>query len=322
MKFSYVTRNSINLLRLDNEKGLVVFLSKIGAAIYGIKFHDKWMTLTPKSMKDYYKDNSYYGKTIGPISNRIKDGLVDINGVKYQMTQNEGTTTLHSGKNALSVAVFELINIVDKKDSLTAVFKFVPHKQYRDLPGNIIYQILYTLKDDNSLYLTLNAMSDEDTVLALTNHAYFCLGDEDISHLSMQISSKRYVESDKETLIPLVEKDIIPCLDFNTEKPLIQDIDNPYLMEHKTKGYDHHFIFDKENKVTLENDNFKLEINTDFSGAQIYTDNYADDIEMFSSQKPLRRGVAIEPQDSTLDRKVVKKGDIYNRFIEYKFFKK
>lgn len=322
MKFSYVERNGVHLLRLDNEKGLVVFLSKIGASIYGIKYDDKWMTLTPKSLKDYFSDHSYYGKTIGPVSNRVKDGIIKINDKEYQLNQNEGTTSLHSGRNSLSFAVFDIINISENKDNITIVFKFIPHKNNRNLPGKVVYQISYTLTDKDELYVTLNAMSDEDTVVALTNHAYFCLGDEDISHLSMQISSKKYIESDKDTLIPLKEKDIISCLDFNQEKLLVKDINNPYLMEHKTKGYDHHFIFDKENKVLLENERYKLVVTTDMTGAQIYTDNYADDIEMFSSQKPLRRGVAIEPQDSTLNREVLKKGDIYSKFISYQFYKK
>ena len=322
MKFSYVERNGVHLLRLDNEKGLVVFLSKIGASIYGIKYDDKWMTLTPKSLKDYFSDNSYHGKTIGPVSNRVKDGIIKINDKEYQLNQNEGTTSLHSGRNSLSFAVFDIINISENKDNITIVFKFIPHKNNRNLPGKVVYQISYTLTDKDELYVTLNAMSDEDTVIAMTNHAYFCLGDEDISNLSMKISAKRYVESDKDTLIPLVEKDIIPCLDFNQEKALTKDINDPYLMEHKTKGYDHHFIFDEENKVLLENEKYKLLITTDMTGAQIYTDNYADGFEMFSSQKPLRRGVAIEPQDSTLNREVLKKGDIYSKFISYQFYKK
>lgn len=323
MKLSYIERNGIHLMKIDNEKGFYVLLSKIGASIYSINYEGKDMTLTPISLKDYFNKNAYYGKTIGPITNRIKDGLVNINGVQYQMDKNEkGITTLHSGKNGISNAVFDVSNIIEKKDHITVIFKFIPHKQYRDLPGAVIYQISFTVSDkSNSLYVTFNAMSDEDTVIAMTNHAYFTLGDNNINDLSLKISSKEFIETDKDTLIPLSVKPILPCLDFNEGKLLMKDINDPYLINHLSNGYDHHFIFDKERKVILKNKNYQLEINTDFSGTQIYSDNYPDNIEMTTTREDYHRGVAIEPQDSTLDRKILKAGEMYSRYIEYKFSK-
>ena len=43
---------------------------------------------------------------------------------------------------------------------------------------------------------------------------------------------------------------------------------------------------------------------------------------MMTSNKENHRGIAIEPQDSLLDRQLIKKGSVYSRTIQYHFSKK
>ena len=322
MKFDYEKVGDINLIKLENDLGLKVLLSKTGAAIYAIYLDDVLMTLTPASLKDFYKNNAYYGKTVGPIANRIKDGLLKVGEETYQFEQNEGNNCLHSGKNGLSNVIFDIANIHDKNDSITVIFKYLPKPGNSELPGHIIYQIAYTISNkDNTLEISFNVMNDMDSAFALTNHSYFTLGDKNIHNLTLTIPSHRFVETGKEDLIPIQERDILPCLDFNVGKNLMKDIMDAYLQNHRSFGYDHCFLLDK-GKIKLENDKYILNITTDFPAVQIYSDNYKDGIKMIGTEEECHRGVAIEPQDSILTRDFVKKGSVYCRNIVYNFVKK
>ena len=72
----------------------------------------------------------------------------------------------------------------------------------------------------------------------------------------------------------------------------------------------------------LKSKDVQIKISTDFEGVQIYTDNYEDDIEYFNTHEKLNRGIAIEPMDNYLNRKILKQNNKYSHYIKYKFIKK
>lgn len=297
------------IITISEEKGLKVSLISLGASIFTIEFDGQIMTLTPSTIDEFTLPRIYYGKMIGPIANRIKDGLLEINGKKYTYDINEGRNTLHSGKNGISNKEFNYKLSKNKKE----VIFYLEEKEVR-------YEFIYQV-DGSTLNLSIKAMAKEDIPLALTNHAYFCLGDDGLDDLSLYIPANEFVETESTTLLPLREKDLIPCLDFNETKRIMQDINNPYLMNHRSLGYDHCFLLNK-GKLRLENSHYILNIITDFKAVQIYSDNYPDAIKMMTSNKENHRGIAIEPQDSLLDRQLIKKGSVYSRTIQYHFSKK
>ena len=139
--------------------------------------------------------------------------------------------------------------------------------------------------------------------------------------MSLRIPSNEFIESDKETLLPLSVKPVIDCLDFNEEKSITKDIDNSYLMDHRTRGYDHCFLVKNSRCVTLKSSKIKLEISSDFPCVHIYSDNYEDGVKVKNNDAKNRRAIAIEPEDNLLDRPIINKDDIYQRYIIYKFTK-
>ena len=76
----------------------------------------------------------------------------------------------------------------------------------------------------------------------------------------------------------------------------------------KAHGYDHDFLF---NNIGLDNKNFVLEskdiildVRSDYESCQIYTCNYEDKHPILTSDKDIYQGIAIEPQDSLLNRRI------------------
>lgn len=292
---------------IEISKGqLRVIFHPLGASIYAIYFNNEIMTATPECIKDFLKENIYHGKTIGPVCGRIKNGQLEVDGKTYSYSKNEGNNTLHGGRDGLSTKMFEYSLKTDGVD-----FTFEDEK--------CSYLISYTLTKDNSILLEFNVTSKEDIPIALTNHSYFCLGDSDLANLKLMIPADKFIEVDKIDMVPLRERDIIPCLDFNKEKLIARDLNDEYLQNSKTKGYDHPFILKNEQLVKLSNDKYELDITTSFESILIYSDNYKDGVKMFNSTNQTHRGIAIEPQDNQLERKTYRK---YHRFIKYNFKKK
>ena len=289
---------------------LKVTFSSLGAAIVSIYFDDELMTLTPISAEDFKRRDIYYGKTIGPVVNRIKDGLIKIDNKEYHFPLNEEGICNHSGNIGLSNILFVSSVAGDR-----VVFTY--QQKINDI--RISYGIAYTLLDNNQLRVDYITRASGKFVMSLTNHTFFTLGESSIDNLSLKISADKYIESDKETLLPLSEKAIIDCLDFNEEKSVIKDISNPYLMEHKTKGYDHCFLVKNNEEVILKSPKFSLEIESDFPCVHLYSDNYEDGVKTKNSIAQVRRGIAIEPEDNLLNRPIINSNDIYQRYIIYKF---
>ena len=325
MKIKYTRLGEIPIIVADNELGLKVYFSCYGASIYAIFFDGKIMTLTPKTSKGFARSDIYFGKTIGAIAGRVKDGKVEINGKTYQMFTNDGKNTLHGGDFCVSKFLFNGKVMNNNETAFSIRYLFKKKKMKDGLPGNVEYIVSYYLSaKENLLLCDMKAIPNEDTLISMTNHSYFCLGDENLNNLLLTIPAKRFVHPNEEDLIMTEERDIIPCLDFNKRKPIMRDIEDPYLVNSKTFGYDHYFVLDDSKKpVILENQHYKLEIISDMEGIVIYSDNYPDECEVVNTKTcKTHRGIALEPEDHPHKLMVTKKGDTYHREIIYKFIKK
>ena len=321
MKYDIQKENNIITITIDNECGLKATLTNIGASIVSITFNNQLMTLTPKKMTDFVKPNIYYGKTVGPFPGRVKDGLIDIKGTQYQLDQNEGNNCLHSGKYGLSNQIFKY-DVIKQKGFIGVNFMLTKKNKIDGVPGKIVYTIGYVMQEgDNTLNVFMRASSNEDTIIGLTNHSYFTLGESKVDALKLTIPAHKFIVTGEEDLLPHELNIVPPCLDFQKGKRIDKDFQDPFLQEHRSKGYDHSFILDK-GEIRLENKKYQLDITTDFESVTIYTDNYADDIPMLGTEEKLHRGVAIEPQDSLLERKLIEKGKVYSRSIRYSFSEK
>ena len=291
---------------------LKVTFSSLGASIVSIYFDNELMTMTPINLEDLKRKDVYYGKTIGPIANRIKDGLININGKEYRFPLNEDGVCNHSGNFGLSNILF-----VSKTMGDRVIFTY----QQKISDVYISYGIAYTLLENNELRMDYLVRTSSKFVLSLTNHTFFTLGESSLDNLTLEIPSEEFIESDKETLLPIARKPIIECLDFNNEKSIVKDINNSYLTEHRTRGYDHCILLKNNGYVLLESTKYLLEIKSNYPCVHIYSDNYEDGVKVRNSNQRIRRGVAIESEDNLLDRPIIDNNDIYQRYILYKFSK-
>ena len=292
-----------------NKGILKVVLSCLGASIVEISFNNDLLTLVPINYQDLRREDIYYGKTIGPIANRVMGGLIKIRNKNYYLSLNEDGVSNHSGKEGLSNKVFSYYIKNDK-----VIFT------YKDniFDSETTYYVTYSFAKDNEIRVDYKASTTNKVVLSLTNHTFFTLGEDGINNLSLQVKADSFIESDKDTLVPQSVRPIIDCLNFNKSKPIVKDINNPYLSKHRTKGYDHCFLLN-ERAVQLDSLKYSLIITSDYPCVHIYSDNYADGILVKNTKLTSRRAVAIEPEDNLLEKTLINKDEIYQRYIIYSF---
>lgn len=323
MNISRYKKEGLEFISIKNILGFEVIICSLGASIFAVKDGDKFLTQTPVDISTYKLTPIYHGKTIGRICNRVNKGEVIINNKTYKMDLNEPHASLHGGREGLSTKVFPY-EIEENNDKAKIIFHYLSKDLEEGLPGNVSLTVTYTFYyNKNEILLEYSASSDKDTILALTNHSYFTLGSKNLDDLSLMINADKYIYPHSDTLIAKEIRNVDLVMDFQKMKKIVKHIDDKSILNVRTHGYDHHYFFKEKNELVpqliLKNDEYELDIYTNYSGTQIYTDNYPDDLKWENTKDKRRRSIAVEPQDSILDRKILLKDELYQRFIRYCF---
>ncbi|MBO5577822.1 MAG: hypothetical protein J5955_01785 [Bacilli bacterium] len=319
-------QNGITFTEAKNDKNLKVVFSNLGAAIFSIRYDNYVMTRNAKYVQDFLLDGFYYGKTIGRVSNRMKGNTFVLNGERFEIDANENGNVLHGGHKGLSTFFYEL-NTVKCDDKIEVIYSRTIKDLEDGYPGNLDIEIKYSVHlNSNEIDIEYRAISDKDTVLSLTNHSYFTLGCKSLKGLTLQIDADNYLETDKNTLLPITRKFVNKALDFRNPKKIMEDIKDESLLSSHLNGYDHYFYFRSTKndikKLTLYNAKFVLDMYTNYQGVQIYTSGFNPGVELYPATIDVHDSVAIEPSDTFRYLHLLRKGEVYSRTIKYVFTSK
>ena len=113
MKITERKIENVSFITLNNEHGMNIILSTLGASIYQLEIADKHnhmesVILTPSSLNDFYYNDGYHGKVVGRFSGRIDEAKCVINDVTYNLDKNwNGINSLHGGNKGISFSNFD-----------------------------------------------------------------------------------------------------------------------------------------------------------------------------------------------------------------------
>jgi len=217
----------------------------------------------------YIHEDGYIGACVGRHANRIAGSRFTLNGQEYVLSTNEGNNQLHGGKEGFSHKVWDF----DCGEN-EVTFSLDSPNGDEGFPGNLHTEITFRL-EGSALCLEYKAVSDKDTVVNLTNHAYFNLGGHDsgavYSH-ELQINANNYTPCGPGT-IPTGE---IACvegtaLDFRKAEVLGSRLNDSSL--DITKGLDHNFVLDGSRACRLycPETNIGMNVETSMEGMQLYS---------------------------------------------------
>ena len=127
-----IVKNGLYIEITNND--FKVTLSMLGASIVSIYIGEDILTMTPINLEELNRKDIYYGKTIGPITNRVKDGLIKIDNKEYHLPLNEVGLSNHSGDIGLSNQLFNADIDINK-----VIFTYIEHIEDITISYIVIY---------------------------------------------------------------------------------------------------------------------------------------------------------------------------------------
>jgi aldose 1-epimerase len=330
----------VDLYILTNKNGVEAAITNYGGTVVSLKVPDRNgkvedVVLGYDKLDGYADGKAYIGATVGRYANRIAHATFTLDGTTYTLAKNDGDNHLHGGFNK---------RVWTAKDVSTSAGQaleliYLSKDGEENFPGNLSVKVVYTLTGQNELKIDYSATTDKDTVLNLTNHAYFNLagqGNGDILQQQIMIRADRFTPIDA-TSIPTGELRSVKGtpFDFTTATAIGARIeqDDPQLK--LGRGYDHNWVVNSgpAGSPSLAAQAYDphsgrvLEVWTTEPGIQLYTGNFLDGIRGKAGKVYNRRyAFCLEtqhfpdsPNHANFPSTVLKPGQRYQSTTVYKF---
>jgi aldose 1-epimerase len=248
--------SQVELYTLRNTNGLEATITNYGGIVVSLKVPDKNGKLSDvvlgyDTLNGYIGSTPYFGALIGRYGNRIAKGKFTIDGVEYQLAQNDDSNALHGGRKGFDKVVWQAEK-VDTSSGPALKLTYTSKDGEEDYPGTLRCTVTYTLTNKNELKIEYTAETDKPTFVNLTQHSYFNLKDagaSDILGHELMIKASRFTPVDK-SQIPTGELKPVAGTPFDFNKPTAigARVENDDEQLKFGKGYDHNWVLDRQGK--------------------------------------------------------------------------
>ncbi len=286
---SVVDGDSTDLFVLKNANGMEVAITNYGGRIVSVMTPDKNgvmrdVVLGFDSIGGYTAVDNNLGATIGRYGNRIAHGKIRVDGVEYQLPQNNYGHCLHGGPEGFDKKVFKAA----QPDSQSVVLTYLSKDGEAGFPGNLNVKVTMSLTNDNAIDIRYEADTDKETVVNLTNHSYFNLsgdpGNTILDHLLTVYADEYTPVDDTFMTTGKIDKVEGTPMDFRTPAPIGQRIEDTAFVQLKYgKGYDHNWVLNARGDISQvaatvysPETGILLDVYTSEPGLQVYAGNFLD----------------------------------------------
>lgn len=251
-------QHNIECVEMTNSNGFCVKIINFGATITEIHVPDarnKNIEDVVLGFSDWkkYQDttkNRYFGSIVGRYANRIAKGKFSLNGITYQLAQNNNGNHLHGGIKGFNQQIWTITGTNETENEMSVSMKYTSVDGEEGYPGTVEVSVTYTVpKKQNQIAIEMEGRlakgETQDTILNLTNHSYFNLSgnlkENTIENHFIWINSKDITEVD-DKLIPTgkilsIEKDYVMNF-YDKPRKIGECIDEVK----QGGGYDHNYI--------------------------------------------------------------------------------
>lgn len=330
---------AVDLYTLSNANGVQVGIINWGSTLVSAKVPDKNgrfedVVVGFDSMKDFLENKPYAGCIVGRFSNRIANGQFSLGKKVIKLALNSGSNHIHG----VFPRVLWTAKEIHGQDSVGLELSYFSPDGEDNYPGNMTVTVAYTLNNRNELRLDYSAVTDKETVVNLTNHAYFNMGGEgsgDVLGHELQILADRFLPVNQ-NIIPTGELRNVSGTPFDFTQPhrIGERIGQPEEQLVLGKGYDHCFVINKKEgelahaaRAVEPNSGRVLDVYTTEPGVQLYTGNYLGGIIGKGGKSyPDRSGFCLEtqhfpdsPNQPSFPSTTLKPGGKYTQTTVFKF---
>ena len=342
-----INEKPVKLYTLTNANGVEVCVTNFGGRVVSLMVPDRDGKMTDvvlgydniRQYADRENSGSDFGASIGRYANRIKDGKITVEGVEYQLPQNNFGHCLHGGPTGWQYQVYE----AEQVDGQTLKLTLISPDGDNGFPGTVTAVTTYKLTDDNTLDIVMEATTDKETVVNMTNHSYFNLnGDPTVPAMDMvmYINADKFTPADS-TFMPTGEvRDVTGTpMDFRTPHAIQDSLRMDDEQVRFGNGFDHNWILNTNGDDTQvaasiysEKTGILLEAFTNEPGMQVYTGNFQgiggeeNVVRKGGVKYPQRPSVCLEsqkypnsPNHPEWPSPYLKPGETYHSHLAFKF---
>jgi len=164
----------------------------------------------------------YLGAIIGRYANYIAGGHFRLNGHRYTLAKNYPPNTLHGGSVGFDRRLWQVQPVTTSGRSVSALLTYTSPDGEEGFPGTLKVRVTYTLSDDGAFTIHYGAVTDKDTVVALTNHTSFNLAGAgspgSVLTQVLQVDADYYLPTDS-TQIPTGQAASVQGTPFDFRRP-------------------------------------------------------------------------------------------------------
>jgi aldose 1-epimerase len=304
----------VERITLRGADGFEAAIIPYGAALQALKVPDRTgrsddVVLGHDDFDGYLAARRYFGATIGRYANRIAGAAFMLDGKRVALDANDGANMLHGGLAGFDRKLWRIDDVGGRSEP-SVTLSCLSADGEGGFPGRLDLRVVYRVSGPTELSVTLEATTDQPTVVNLTNHSFFnldgALSGSDVLGHRLSIAADRYLAIDAAS-IPLQEPprsvEGTP-FDFREAESIGARIRNDHEQLRRGRGYDHNFCLSQDRHLRLAarvespRSGRVLELFTDQPGLQFYSGNFLDGTTAGKGGRLYRQSDALclEPQ--------------------------
>ena len=273
------------LFMLENDNGVILKITNYGGTIISLIIPDKNgspadVVLGLQTWESWIENSAYFNCIVGRTCNRIGGAAFSIDGIKYNVSANNGEFQLHGGFHGFHHKLWKATSF-ERNEEVGVELEYLSVDGEEGFPGNLNVKAIYTLNNHNEVSLEFFAETDKATPVNLTNHGYFNLNGEGSGDI---YSHELMICADQ---ITVTDNNSIPTGAFSTVAGTPYDFIEPRKIGERInllyKGYDDNYVLRNQKgelalaaKVHEPESGRILEVFTTEPGVQLYTANWFD----------------------------------------------
>ena len=138
--------DSVFIFKLKNSNSMEAVVTNYGATLISLSIPNNNekidVVLGYDNLKNYISNPKFFGATIGPNCNRIKNACFILNNIEYNLEQNDNNNNLHSGGKGFHGVVW---NYDVNEEENYVEFTCLNLDRTQGFPGTLTVRVRYTL---------------------------------------------------------------------------------------------------------------------------------------------------------------------------------
>jgi aldose 1-epimerase len=288
--FGQLGADAVHRYTLKNKNGVMLEVTNYGATVTSLHVPDRFGRLADvvlgfDDLESYLRHDAYFGAIVGRVANRIRDGVFQLEGKRYELAINDPPHHLHGGRKGWSHQLWAAAPH-DSARGPSLELRYTSPDGDEGYPGRVEASVQYTLTHENALIVEMRARTDRTTIVNMAHHSYWNLagcnpaGQAAPNALDHELSLDAEFYTPGDPIVPVGDLARVANTPFDFRGPKLVGRDLAQL-GNEPLGYDHNWVVNgvpgalrRVARLRHPASGRTLALEADAPGVQFYSGNY------------------------------------------------